>query len=160
MKNLSILFLAIFLYSGISAAEKNKVKEKEAVKKVVIELTDAFRAKDFNRIENTFVQNESTIKIGSSKGSYFVRTGWEEVGSRYKQNFMNNPEPITQKLEKVNFRIKVYEKSAWSVHDEIQTLNNGNKTKQLITHFLEKNNGKWEVVFMSQIFVSSYDVAE
>lgn len=158
MKNTLVLFLTIFLYSGIYAGDKNTEKETEAIKKVIIEATNAYRAKDYNRMAATFVKNESTIKIGSAKGGFFVRTGWEEIAANYKQNFENNPNPITRELNKINFKIKVYKESAWSIHNEVQTLENGKVAKQIITHFLEKNDGKWEVVFMSQIFESSYDV--
>lgn len=160
MKNSIVLLVTILLCSGIHAGEKNTDKETKAIKKVIIEATNAYRAKDYNRMAATFVKNESTIKIGSAKGGFFVRTGWEEIATNYKQNFKNNPTPVTRELKKINFKIKVYKESAWSIHDEVQTLENGNISKQIITHFLEKNNGKWEVVFMSQIFVSSYDVTE
>jgi len=160
MKNLLIIIIAIVMSSGISANAKKNDKDKEAIKQVITESTNAYRAKDFNRIAATFVQDESTIKTGAAKGGFMYRTGWEQIGSNYKQNFTNNPDPISRKLEKTNFKIKVYKESAWAVHDETQPLDNGTNSKQIITHFLEKHNGNWKIVYMSQIFVSSYDAPE
>jgi len=160
MKNLLIAILAFVMTTGISAKEKNNDKEKEAIIQVITESTNAYRARDFNRIAATFVQDESVIKMGAAKGGYMFRTGWEDIGSNYKNIFKNSPDPITRKLEKTNFKIKVYKESAWAVHDETQPLENGTTAKQIITHFLEKHDGKWKIVYMSQIFVSSYDVTE
>jgi ketosteroid isomerase-like protein len=160
MKNLLMAIIALVMSAGISAKEKNNDKEKEAIKQVITESTNAYRARDFNRISTTFVQDESTIKTGAAKGGFMYRTGWENIGSNYKQNFTNNPDPVTRKLEKTNFKIKVYKESAWAIHDETQPLENGTSSKQIITHFLEKHDGKWKIVYMSQIFASSYDVAE
>lgn len=160
MKNLLLAIIATVISTGISASEKNTEKEKEAIIQVITECTNSYLARDFSGIAATFVQDESTIKTGAAKGGFMFRTGWEEIGSNYKQNFTNNPDPITRKLDKTNFKIKVYKESAWAIHDETQPLDNGTSSKQIITHFLEKQDGKWKIVYMSQIFVSSYDVAE
>lgn len=160
MKNIFIAFIALLLCSGISAKEKNNDKEKEAIIEIITESTNAYRARDFNRIAATFVQDESTIKTGAAKGGFMFRTGWEDIAANYKNSFKSSPDPIIRKLEKNNFKIKVYKESAWAIHDEIQPLDNGTNSKQIITHFLEKHDGKWKIVYMSQIFVSSYDVAE
>ncbi len=158
MKKLLFAIIAIAMSTGISASEKKTEKEKEAIIQVITESTNAYRARDFNRISATFVQDESTIKTGAAKGGFMYRAGWEDIGSNYKQVFTNSPDPIKRKLDKTNFKIKVYKESAWAIHDEIQVLDDGTKAKQIITHFLEKHKGKWKIVYMSQIFVSSYDV--
>ena len=87
MKNLLIVCFALLLCTGISAKEKNKDKEKEAIIKVITESTNAYRARDFNRIAATFVHDESVIKTGAAKGGFMVRTGWEEIASNYKNSF-------------------------------------------------------------------------
>ena len=160
MKNLLIALTAVLLCTGLSAKEKNNEKEKEAIIQVITESTNAYRAKDFDRIAATFVHDDSVIKTAASKGGYMIKSGWEDIASNYSQNFTNNPDPIVRKFEKTNFKIKVYKESAWAIHDEINTLENGKNTKQIITHFLEKHDGKWKIIYMSQIFASSYDIAE
>lgn len=160
MKAYVLVLIAVLSYSNISAGEKNPEKEKEAIIKVITESTNAYRARDFDRISATFVQDETTMKVGSAKGGFFVRPGWEKISTNYKNNFTNNPTPITRELKKSNFRIKVYKESAWAMHDETQPLADGNTSKQLIVHFLEKQKGEWKIVYMSQVFVSSYDDAD
>ncbi len=157
MKTCVLAVIAIMLCTGLSAGEKKESKEREAIVEVIKECTNAYRAKDFQRISETFVQDETAMKIGAAKGGYFVRPGWENIAANYENNFKNNPAPITRELKKTNFIIKVYKKSAWAMHNEIQPTSHGDTSKQIIVHFLEKHNGAWKIVYMSQIFVSSYD---
>lgn len=157
MKKLSIAFIALLLCTGISAKEKNNDKEKEAIKKVISEATEAFRARDFDKISKTYVHDETLVKTAAAKGGFNVNYGWDKIAENYKNNFKNNREPVTGKYEKVNFKIKVYKESAWAVHDELIEGGEGNTYKQVITHFLEKHNGAWKIVYMSNIRATSWD---
>ena len=160
MKNILLAFIALIMCTGISAKEKNNDKEKEAIKKVITEATEAFRARDFDKIAATYVQDESMVKTAAAKGGFAVNYGWKQVGENYKNNFKNYPEPVSGKFEKTNFKIKVYKESAWVVHDEIIHGDNDTTYKQVITHFLEKHDGQWKVVYMANIRGSSWDVAD
>ena len=156
-----MVFTAIILSTSIYAQNKADIeKEKTAIIKVITDGTNAYRAKDLNKMATTYVNDESTVKIRVNKTGYSVTNGWENIAALYKENFTNNPAPVTSKFEKVNFKIKVYPESAWAIHDEIQTGAEGQKSKQIIVHFLEKHEDAWKVVYMSQVFASSYDVAE
>ena len=159
MKNLFILFFVLLLCTGISAQEDN-TKEKEAIKKVISEATEAYRARDFNKIAATYVHDETLVKTGAAMGGFSVNYGWKKVSENYKNFFKNNPDPVTGKYEKVNFKIKVYSESAWSVHDEVFTDPDGKTSKQVITHFLEKHDGQWKIVYMANIRALTWDVQE
>jgi len=159
MKKLLFVIVTFLLCIGISAKEKNNEKEKEAIKKVITESTNAYRARDFNKIAATFIHDETLVKTGAAAGGYGVNDGWKKISENYKRNFKNNPETASGKFEKVNFRIKVYAYCAWSVHDEIISLQEGVKYKQVLTHFLEKHKGEWKIVYMANIRASSWDIA-
>lgn len=159
MKNLFILFFALLLCTGISAQENN-TKEKEAIKKVITDATDAFRTRNYDKIAATYVQDETLVKTAAAKGGFAVNYGWKKVSENYKTAFKNNPETVPGIFEKVNFRIKVYTESAWTVHDEIVHGTDGSTYKSVITHFLEKHNGQWKIVYMANIRGSSWDVKE
>lgn len=161
MKKVLIVLVAAFLYTGISGSEKvNNEKEKAAIKKVITEATEAFRARDFDKITATYVHDESLVKTAAALGGYNVNNGWNKISENYKTNFKNNPAPVSGKFEKINFRIKVYNECAWSVHDEIIHPESGDKYKQVITHFLEKHEGHWKIVYMANIRASSWRAAE
>ena len=155
MKNIFIAFIALLMCAGISAQEKNA--DKEAIKKVITDATDAFRTRNFNKIAATYVQDETLVKTGVAKSGFNVNDGWKNVSENYKTAFKNNPETVPGKFEKVNFRIKVYAESAWAVHDEIVHGDDGSNYKSVITHFLEKHDGQWKVVYMANIRASSWD---
>jgi hypothetical protein len=160
MKKLFIPFVVLVFLTGAAISPKNVEKEKEAIKKVITEGTDSYRAKNYERMAATWVQDESIVKLRAAKVGYTENYGWKDVGSIYSDDFKDMPEPLTGKYKKVNWKIKVYKESAWSVHDELQYDDEGEETKQIITHFLEKHKGEWKVVFMSQIFPSTYEVEE
>ena len=156
MKNLFIVLVVFLMTTGITAQEKNS--EKEAIKKVISEATEAYRAKNFNKIATAYVHDNSLIKTTASLQGHSEVYGWKEVSENYKNFFKNNPDPVTGKYEKVNFKIKVYGESAWSIHDEVFTDPEGMTSKQVITHFLEKHDGQWKIVYMANIRALTWDV--
>ena len=55
MKKVLIVLVTVLLYTGISGSEKvNNEKEKAAIKKVITEATEAFRARDYDKIAATY----------------------------------------------------------------------------------------------------------
>lgn len=160
MKTLILTFAVLFICTGLSAKEKSKDKDKEAIIKVITESTKAYRNKDFNKIANTFVHDESLVKTTAAKAGYSVNYGWKEISENYQTFFKNYPDPATGKFEKINFKIKVYKECAWATHDEMLYDEAGNKNKQVITHFLEKHNGEWKIVYMANIRELTWDMEE
>jgi len=159
MKKNVLPLLAFILLAGISCQETVDIeKEKEAIKTVIKEETAAFCARDFDRMAATYVQDETNTRMGASKSGYAYYSGWEEIGSGFKEFFENNPDTCAGKYEKSNFVIKVYNKSAWSINDETVYDSEGQVTwtnKSL--KILEKVDGEWKIVHMSIINTSSYE---
>ena len=102
----------------------------------------------------------STLETEGANSEKIVELIEDILSENYKNNFKNNPAPVSGKFEKINFRIKVYNECAWSVHDEIIHAEEGDKYKQVITHFLEKHKGQWKIVYMANIRASSWRAAE
>jgi len=157
MKKFTLVFIGIFLFSGISFANKKKAeKEKAAIIKVIEDGTKAFRARDI-KIMDTYVKDENTVRLGVSKNGFGVARGYSHLESGYKNNFKNNPNQITAKYEKVNYQVKVFKESAWAIHDQINHQSDGNKNKQIIVHFLEKVHGNWKISYISVLNASSFE---
>lgn len=139
----------------------NVEKEKEAVIEVIEEATNAYKARDFERLANTWIQDESIIRLNSGKFGYSYSRGWENIGAAYEKMFQDNPEAITTRYEKVNFKIEIYKKSAWVIHDElIYDSESEYQYKQVGVHLLVKRKGEWKIVHLSYVDTSSYDVDE
>ena len=86
MKKYVLTLFAIILLAGTSCQEKIDIeKEKEAIIAVIEEETNAFLDNDFDRLSNTFVQDETNIRLMAEKSSYTYNLGWENVSSYYKE---------------------------------------------------------------------------
>jgi ketosteroid isomerase-like protein len=165
MKKLIIRFcapislFALVLFAGTSCEEKvNIEKEKAAIKAAIQESSDAWNAKDIERISAIWVHDESNVRINAGPGGSGYTQGWEKRKANYENNFKNNPELQGNKEFNSNFNIKVYSESAWAVYDmELK-----NKAGEVIrgarhTSFLEKQNGQWKMALLSTVLTSAYD---
>ena len=159
MKKYLISLIVLVFLAGTSCQEKIDIeKEKEAIKAVIEEETNAYFDRDFDRFAATYVQDETTIRLTAWKSGYGYIVGWEEMGSVFKEGFEKYPEPIKHYQVKTNYKIKVYKESAWAVFDNEVHNSEGELTgKNIHVEFLEKVNDEWKIVYLSEIYTSSYE---
>ena len=163
MKKIIFPILAlVMLVGGSSCEEKFDVEiEKKAIKAVIEEETAAFVARDFDRLAANYVQDKTNIRLTASKSDYRYYVGWEELGSRFKNYFKNNPEPGVWKQARTNYIIKVYKESAWVVFENEGYHSAGRYTEltgqAVDVRFLEKVNGEWKIVCLSHVNFASYE---
>jgi len=159
MKKYLLTLFALILLAGTSCQEKIDIeKEKEAIITVIEEETNAYLARDFDRLAATWVQDETIIRLGADKSGYGYWVGWEEIGSTIKENFEGESEPVESKEVKTNYKIKVYKESAWAVFDNETYNSEGALTnKSIHVEFLEKIDGEWKIVYLSIVSTSSYE---
>ena len=160
MKKIIFSILAFSLITGsVSCQEKVDIaKEKAAIIAVIEEETNAFLKRDFDRLAVTFVQDETSIRLSANKSGYGYLVGWKQIGSRFKEYFEDDSESGSVKLVKTNYQIKVYKESAWSIFDEVGYDGGGEVVgKSIGVRFLEKVDGEWKIVYLSQVNISSYE---
>ena len=159
MKKYLLTLFAIILLAGTSCQEKIDIEnEKEAIKAVIEEETNAYLERDFDRFAATYVQDETNIRLIAWNDGYGYRVGWKEISSVFKKGFENYPEPIKENQVKTNYKIKVYNESAWAVFDNEVHNNEGELiNKSIHVEFLEKVNGEWKIVYLSEVYTSSYE---
>ena len=157
-KNLLTLF-ALILLVGTSCQEKIDIeKEKEAIKAVIEEETNAFFDKDYDRFAASYVQNESNIRLDAGKNGYWYIVGWEEMDSIFKQIFEKYPDPRKHYQVKTNYKIQVYKESAFAIFDnELHNSEDELIKTNIHVEFLEKVNGEWKIAYLSEIHTSSYE---
>jgi len=162
MKNYLLLFSAIILFAGISAWMGIDVeKEKKAIQTVIEEETNAFLAKDFDRLAATYVQDSTNNRLSASKSAFSFNAGWNDVSTMFKNYMANGIIEVDNRYVKTNYRIKVYKESAWAINDELFTnTKTGESSKLIGVRFLEKVNGKWKIVFLSVVNTSSYETQQ
>ena len=165
MKKYVLTLLAIILLAGTSCQEKIDIeKEKEAIMAVIEEETNSFIDNDFDRLSNTFVQDETNIRLMAGKSSYTYHLGWENVSSYYKEFLEQDLSDYKNiKFEKTNYRIKVYNNSAWAAFDENREWDYEDEhivSKAIGIRFLEKVDDEWKIVYLSVVDISSYEEEE
>ncbi len=160
MKKIIFSFLAVLVIPCCTPPQEeiDVAKEQEAIIAVIEEETDAFLNRDFDRLAATNVQDETNIRLAASESDYSYFVGWEQLSSAYKEFFRDNPESDSGKYVKTNHHIKVYEESAWDIFDEIRYDAEGEVSwKSIGVRFLEKVEGEWKIIYLSQVNTSSYE---
>jgi hypothetical protein len=125
-------------------------KEKEAIRALIEEETNAYHDKDFDRFAATFVQDESTLKLIVNRNGTEIVEGWENLGSIMKEHFKNFPDSTKNNDIKTNYKIRVINDCAWVTFDE-ERINDESDSIELGMNILEKVDGKWKIVFISRI---------
>jgi len=159
MKKYLLTLFALILLAGNSCQEKIDIeKEKVAIIAVIEEETDGYLARDLDRLAETWVQDETAVRLTAGKSGYGYVVGWQEMNSNYKEYFEGDPEPANFTEVKTNYKIKVYPESAWAVYDNEVYNSEGELTnKSIHVEFLEKVNGEWKIVYFSMVNTTSYE---
>ena len=159
MKKYLFVLFALILLAGNSCQEKIDIeKEKAAIIAVIEEETNAYLARDYDRLAATWVQDETNIDLRAGKSGYGYGVGWEEIGSAFKEAIDNSPEPDGSKEVKTNYKIKVYRECAWAVFDNDFYNGEGELLSTSIhSQFLEKVDGEWKHVGYTSIYTSTWE---
>jgi len=168
MKKIIYSILALLLIACGSSCQKtiDIEKEKEAIKAVIEEETNAFMDNDYDRFSATYVQDKTFIRLNASKADYDYIVGWgynyivgwKGLGIVFSEGFKGNPDTLLYKFKNSNYKIKVYPESAWAVYDENWYDREGVLVELNIdVRFLEKINGEWKIVYLSTVNTTSYD---
>jgi hypothetical protein len=156
MKNYLSILIAILMPLGVICQGKVDIeKEKAAIIALIEEETASYYASDFDRWAATQVQDGTNISTDSWNSGFSYITGWDSVSNGIKPYIVEKKE--TQKEVKSNYKIKVYNGSAWVIFNNETFSKTGESTGKFIaTVFLEKKDNKWKSVYRNKIEVSSY----
>ena len=164
MKKYVFALFALILLAGNSCQEKIDIeKEKAAIIAVIEEETNAYMAGDFIRLSETYVQDETTVRLAADKNDFVYYVGWEDLSAFLKSGTEEGPESLgytNVKFKKTDYRIKVYNKSAWAIFNEDWDFDYLGETDNIIVigvRFLEKVDEEWKIVYMSEVNKSSYE---
>jgi hypothetical protein len=87
--------------------------------------------------------------------------GWEKLASSFRNYFENNPEKEKWIQGRKNYRIKVYQDCAWVIFENEGFLSAGSQSEltgnAVDVRFLEKHRGEWKIVYLSHVYLSSWD---
>lgn len=156
-KSILLVFAAFITVLVFGQADALLEKEKEAIKAVIQEETQSYYDKDFDRYAATYKHGESIVDLRAYKTSYSQGLGWEAKGTGMKTFMEDNPEPVKNVEVKKNFRIQVNGDCAWAIFDNL-IYNEDEKleAQDIGVNFLEKIDGKWRIVYLSRVGISTY----
>ncbi len=143
----ALIMLSAILYCQQNTEVQN---EKEAIKAVIEEETNAYHDKDFDRFAATYVQDETIIRITVNRNRTDIVEGWDNISSIMKEDFKNFPDPSENNDIKSNYKIRIYDDCAWVTFDE-ERINDESDSIEIGVNILKKVDGKWKIVFLSRI---------
>ena len=112
------------------------------------------------------MQDETTVRLTADKNGFEYYGGWEDLSIFLKDGTEGGFERLgftNPKNRKTDYRIKVYNESAWVIFNEDLDLDYQGETLNFIgigVRFLEKVDGEWKIVYMSEVNKSSYEVED
>lgn len=159
MKKYTLIILFFTMILAISCKEKvDNEKEKTAIIQVLEAETEAFFDKDIDRLASYHIQDESNIRLTATKSGYTYDVGWDKIESFFLDYFENVMGPGEYYEVKKNYKIKIYDGSAWATYDNYYYDSNDELLSTSIhTQILEKVNGEWKIVFYTSIYNSTWE---
>ena len=151
-----IVFLTMLTYS--CKEEVDLEKERSAIISIIEAETKAFFDSDINWLASFHVQDGSNIRLTATKSGYTYDVGWDKIESFFLDYFENVMEPGDYYEVKKNYKIKIYDRSAWAAYDTFYYNSEDELLSTSIhTQILEKVNGDWKIVFYTSIYNSTWE---
>jgi len=159
MKKIKLIFLVLLTMLTYSCKEKvDYEQERSAIIAVIEAETKAFFDKDIDRLASFHVQDESNIRLTATQSGYTYDVGWEMVNAFFIDYLENVMEPGDYYEVKKNYKIKIYDKSAWAAYDNFYYNSDDELLSTSIhTQILEKVKGEWKIVFYTSIYNSTWE---
>ena len=158
-----IIATTVMLTVAFSGCEQalDMEKEKAAIIKVINQETESYLERDFDAMYATHVHDSLNMRLTAGADNYVFAEGWEDVSKHMSGDETEdelNPD-LHIKVEKTNYRMKVYPGSAFVVCDQMWTStfdDDVTEIESIQVRFLEKIEGEWKISFVSFIGVSGY----
>jgi hypothetical protein len=135
-------------------------KERAAIIEVIQEETDAYLARDYDRLCAVHVQDSLNMRLTAGADNYIFLQGWDEVGAFMMSDMTEDDLSANHiTVEKSNYRMKIYPNSAFVFFDQKWISRFGEEETELNSiqvRFLEKIEGKWKISCVSWIGTSGY----
>lgn len=168
MKNLKTLILSFMVLLLASCQEKTDIEaEKQAIIDVINAETQAYLDFDFDKVISYYVQDSLNFRLTTGADDHVFLEGWDEVEAFFKSDLIdgdaNTPPNTHINVEKDNYRIKVYENSAYVICTERWTYTTADNVVEIDSRqvrFMEKVDGEWKIAFLSFVGTSGYDEDE
>ena len=168
MKNFGIIIVMSSVLMMVSCQETvDPEAEKKAIIDVINAETQAYTDYDFEKVISYYTQDSLNFRLSTGPDGHVFLEGWCLIEALFKDDLIDgNPIllPDTRiKVEKDNYRIKVYENTAYVLCTEKWTYTLPGNVIEIDSRqirFMEKVDGEWKIAFLSFIGISGYEAEE
>lgn len=144
MQRILLLLVLILGPSWLSA--QNAREEKEAIKQVIWEETDAYFSQDYQAWRKCWVHNESISWTAATRDGVTQYRGWNHLSRAFLEIMKGGPHKHQILFKQYNFDIHLYENGAFVTFEQ----NMGSRSQEM--RVLEKINGKWKIVAAQVVY--------
>jgi len=162
MKYTITLSLVMVLLS-FSGCEKpiDYEKEKAAIIDVMNKETQSYIDRDFEAMNSTHVHDSLNMRLTAGADNYVFAEGWDQVSKHMSGDETEDDlgPDLHIKVERSNFRMKIYPQSAFVVCNQKWISSYENDTvviNSIQVRFLEKIKGEWKISFVSFVGTDGY----
>ncbi len=141
--------------------------EKQAIIDVINAETDAYLAFDLEKVKSFYVHDSLNFRLTTGADDHVFLEGWDEIELFFRDELIDgnphSPADTHINVSKDNYRIKVYEHSAYVLCSENWTYTLSERVieiNSLQVRFMEKVDGEWKIAFLSFIGTSGYEEEE
>ena len=136
-------------------------KEREAIIDVINRETQAYVDRDMEAVFDTHVHDSLNMRLTAGTDDYVFIEGWDAHAKHLAGDETEDDlgPDYHIKVEKSNYRMKIYPQSAFVVCDQVWTSayeDDTTRIKSIQVRFLEKIEGEWKISFVSFIGTSGY----
>jgi ketosteroid isomerase-like protein len=136
-RHISLLFIAIFFFSGVSFSQSNNETE---IRKVLEWQQNSWNGGDIDKFMQTYWKNDSVMFIGKSGITY----GWEKTLNNYKKHY-----PDTTAMGKLTFTIlgvKPLSREYYFITGKFHLDRTIGNLEGYFTLLFKKIKGKWMII--------------
>ncbi|MEX0986676.1 MAG: nuclear transport factor 2 family protein [Bacteroidales bacterium] len=163
--------ICIVVFSVLMIMSCRNTIDIEAEKQTIIDVinaeTEAYMNFDFDKVAEFYIHDSLNFRLTTGSDDHIFLEGWDEVENFFREELIegnpNTPSDTHIKVAKDNYRIRVYERSAFVLCDEMWTYTTDEKVIEIESRqvrFMEKLDGEWKIAFLSFIGTSGYEAEE
>jgi hypothetical protein len=130
--------------------------EKEAIKTLINNETQAALQKDTAKISQFYIHDDSQTRVSASCDTFFLFRGWDEISTLIVDYDMSGFTNI--KFSKDFYQIKVIGDAAWAIYKDTWTFNQNDTATNmniLLMMSLEKKNNEWKISGLSEYILNN-----
>lgn len=137
--------------------------EEEAIKKVIRAETDAWRNRDAQAWQSTWLQDSAAIRTIVINNNLNDKVGWENFGPEVMKQIQEDPMADVNEYISDSFNIRTSGDMAWvNYHQLVKSANDGSESASREQRVLLKEDGEWKILsqttYVTETFGSGPEV--